>query len=41
MIFMVKDDVNTPAIFCRYPFLFNLDLKVGIFEIFAFIIKVP
>ncbi|KAM7413228.1 hypothetical protein PAMA_020550 [Pampus argenteus] len=35
----VEDDVNTPAIFCRYPFLFNLILKVAAFNIFAFIMK--
>ncbi|KAM7399396.1 hypothetical protein PAMP_018669 [Pampus punctatissimus] len=35
----VEDDVKTPAIFCRYPFLFNLVLKVAAFNIFAFIMK--
>ncbi|XP_044059535.1 probable E3 ubiquitin-protein ligase HERC6 isoform X2 [Siniperca chuatsi] len=35
----VEDDVNTPAIFCRYPFLFTLVCKVAIFNIFALIMK--
>lgn len=39
--FMVKEDVNMPAIFCRYPFLFTLDCKVAAFQIFAFTVKVP
>ncbi|XP_034025289.1 probable E3 ubiquitin-protein ligase HERC6 isoform X2 [Thalassophryne amazonica] len=35
----VKDDVNTPAIFCRYPFLLNLLCRVSVFNIYAQIIK--
>ncbi|XP_042342287.1 probable E3 ubiquitin-protein ligase HERC6 isoform X2 [Plectropomus leopardus] len=35
----VEDDENTPAIFCRYPFLFTLDCKVSVFNIFASIAK--
>ncbi|XP_071352005.1 probable E3 ubiquitin-protein ligase HERC6 [Trachinotus anak] len=35
----VEDDENTPAIFCRYPFLFNLVQKVAVFNISAFIMK--
>ncbi|XP_068565986.1 probable E3 ubiquitin-protein ligase HERC4 [Cebidichthys violaceus] len=35
----VEDDVNTPAIFCRYPFLFTLVCKVAVFNIFSSIIK--
>ncbi|XP_054456253.1 probable E3 ubiquitin-protein ligase HERC6 [Anoplopoma fimbria] len=35
----VEDDVNTPAIFCRYPFLFTLVCKVAIFKIFSSIEK--
>ncbi|XP_038548608.1 probable E3 ubiquitin-protein ligase HERC6 isoform X2 [Micropterus salmoides] len=35
----VEDDVNTPAIFCRYPFLFTLVCKVAVFNIFAVIMK--
>lgn len=35
----VEDDINTPAIFCRYPFLFNLVCKVLVFNVFAFIMK--
>ncbi|KAA8594211.1 hypothetical protein FQN60_005045, partial [Etheostoma spectabile] len=35
----VEDDVNTPAIFCRYPFLFTLVQKVGVFNIVANIRK--
>ncbi|XP_034405047.1 probable E3 ubiquitin-protein ligase HERC6 [Cyclopterus lumpus] len=37
----VEDDVSTPAIFCRYPFLLNLVCKVGIFNTFASIEKCP
>lgn len=39
MLSKVEDDQNTPAIFCRYPFLLNLVCKAGVFEIFAFIMK--
>ncbi|XP_070826622.1 probable E3 ubiquitin-protein ligase HERC6 [Chaetodon trifascialis] len=35
----LEDDDNTPAIFCRYPFLFNLVCKVQVFNVFAFIMK--
>ncbi|XP_035535912.1 probable E3 ubiquitin-protein ligase HERC6 [Morone saxatilis] len=35
----VEDDENTPAIFCRYPFLFNLVCKVDFFNTFAYITK--
>ncbi|XP_041797320.1 probable E3 ubiquitin-protein ligase HERC6 [Chelmon rostratus] len=35
----VKDDETTPAIFCRYPFLFNLVCKVVMFNVFAYITK--
>ncbi|XP_053176238.1 probable E3 ubiquitin-protein ligase HERC6 [Scomber japonicus] len=35
----MEDDDNTPAIFCRYPFLFNLVCKVSVFNIFADIMK--
>nr|XP_020455771.1 probable E3 ubiquitin-protein ligase HERC6 isoform X2 [Monopterus albus] len=31
----VEDDVNTPVIFCRYPFVFNLVCKVEVLNIFA------
>lgn len=36
----LKDDHNTPAIFCRYPFLFTLVCKVAVFNVFAVIMKV-
>ncbi|XP_039986682.1 probable E3 ubiquitin-protein ligase HERC6 [Xiphias gladius] len=35
----VEDDDNTPAIFCRYPFLFTLVCKAAFFNIFALIMK--
>ncbi|XP_031153119.1 E3 ISG15--protein ligase HERC5-like isoform X1 [Sander lucioperca] len=35
----VEDDVNTPTIFCRYPFLFTLVQKVAVFNTFAQIVK--
>ncbi|KAF7662154.1 hypothetical protein LDENG_00243780 [Lucifuga dentata] len=35
----LEDNVHTPAIFCRYPFLFNLIYKVAIFHEFARIVK--
>ncbi|XP_034721634.1 probable E3 ubiquitin-protein ligase HERC6 isoform X2 [Etheostoma cragini] len=35
----VEDDVDAPAIFCRYPFLFTLVQKVGVFNIVAFLRK--
>ncbi|XP_030261753.1 probable E3 ubiquitin-protein ligase HERC6 [Sparus aurata] len=35
----VEDDKNTPAIFCRYPFLFTLVRKVEVFNVFSFIMK--
>lgn len=38
--FSFKDDENTPAIFCRYPFLFTLVRKVEVFNVFSFIMKV-
>ncbi|KAG7480224.1 putative E3 ubiquitin-protein ligase HERC6 [Solea senegalensis] len=31
----MEDDINTPAIFCRYPFLFPLESKVALFDIYA------
>ncbi|XP_047449633.1 probable E3 ubiquitin-protein ligase HERC4 isoform X2 [Mugil cephalus] len=31
----IEDEENTPAIFCRYPFLFTLVCKVAIFNIVA------
>ncbi|KAF3847807.1 hypothetical protein F7725_020835 [Dissostichus mawsoni] len=34
-----EDDVNTPVIFCRYPFLFTLVQKVAVFNNYAFISK--
>ncbi|XP_076590481.1 putative E3 ubiquitin-protein ligase HERC4 [Chaetodon auriga] len=39
MFSKLEDDDNTPAIFCRYPFLFNLVCKVQVFNVFAFITK--
>ncbi|XP_031717112.1 probable E3 ubiquitin-protein ligase HERC6 [Anarrhichthys ocellatus] len=35
----VEDDVNTPAIFCRYPFLFTLVCKVTVFNIHSSLMK--
>ncbi|XP_029373906.1 probable E3 ubiquitin-protein ligase HERC6 isoform X2 [Echeneis naucrates] len=35
----VEDNEATPAIFCRYPFLFTLVRKVEVFEIYATIVK--
>ncbi|KAI3354346.1 hypothetical protein L3Q82_018869, partial [Scortum barcoo] len=35
----LEDEPNTPAIFCRYPFLFTLECKVAIFNIYAYITK--
>ncbi|XP_029923261.1 probable E3 ubiquitin-protein ligase HERC6 [Myripristis murdjan] len=35
----LEDDEHTPAIFCRYPFLFNLCCKMSIFNIHANISK--
>ncbi|KAM3615329.1 uncharacterized protein V6R79_000330 [Siganus canaliculatus] len=35
----VEDDVNTPAIFCRYPFIFNLSCKTAVFNIYGNITK--
>ncbi|XP_070685976.1 probable E3 ubiquitin-protein ligase HERC6 [Pempheris klunzingeri] len=35
----VEDDDNTPAIFCRYPFLFPLVCKATVFNVFAQIVK--
>ncbi|XP_075956095.1 putative E3 ubiquitin-protein ligase HERC6 isoform X2 [Anarhichas minor] len=35
----VEDDVDTPAIFCRYPFLFTLVCKVEVFNIHSSLIK--
>ncbi|KAM6931735.1 putative E3 ubiquitin-protein ligase HERC4 [Lycodopsis pacificus] len=35
----VEDDVDTPAIFCRYPFLFTLVCKVSVFNIHASFMK--
>ncbi|KAK5904604.1 hypothetical protein CesoFtcFv8_006147 [Champsocephalus esox] len=34
-----EDDVDTPVIFCRYPFLFTLVQKVAVFNHYAFISK--
>ncbi|XP_033953626.1 probable E3 ubiquitin-protein ligase HERC4 [Pseudochaenichthys georgianus] len=34
-----EDDVDTPVIFCRYPFLFTLVQKVAVFNYYAFISK--
>uniref|UniRef100_A0A3Q1F320 Probable E3 ubiquitin-protein ligase HERC6 n=1 Tax=Acanthochromis polyacanthus TaxID=80966 RepID=A0A3Q1F320_9TELE len=35
----VEDERNTPAIFCRYPFVFTLVCKVAVFNINAFLMK--
>ncbi|XP_067363614.1 probable E3 ubiquitin-protein ligase HERC6 isoform X1 [Channa argus] len=35
-----EDDVNTPVIFCRYPFLLTLVSKVSVFNVFAYTMKV-
>ncbi|KAK0149380.1 putative E3 ubiquitin-protein ligase HERC6 [Merluccius polli] len=35
----VEDEENTPAIFCRYPFVFNLICKLAIFNIHAAYLK--
>ncbi|XP_026171578.1 probable E3 ubiquitin-protein ligase HERC6 isoform X2 [Mastacembelus armatus] len=35
----VEDDKNTPAIFCRYPFLLTLICKVAVLNIFAYVTK--
>ncbi|KAI4815496.1 hypothetical protein KUCAC02_005638 [Chaenocephalus aceratus] len=34
-----EDDVDTPVIFCRYPFLFTLVQKAAVFNHYAFISK--
>ncbi|XP_030007491.1 probable E3 ubiquitin-protein ligase HERC6 [Sphaeramia orbicularis] len=34
-----EDDANTPAIFCRYPFLLTPICKVAVFNIFAYFTK--
>lgn len=33
--FLSKDGVNMPVIFCQFPFLFNLDCKVAVLNIFT------
>ncbi|XP_078023256.1 putative E3 ubiquitin-protein ligase HERC6 isoform X1 [Epinephelus lanceolatus] len=35
----MEDDENTPAIFCRYPFLFTLVCKMSVFNMFATVAK--
>uniref|UniRef100_A0A8C5H7Q1 Probable E3 ubiquitin-protein ligase HERC6 n=1 Tax=Gouania willdenowi TaxID=441366 RepID=A0A8C5H7Q1_GOUWI len=35
----LEDNDDTPAIFCRYPFVFTLACKVGLFNISAYITK--
>ncbi|XP_027135920.1 probable E3 ubiquitin-protein ligase HERC6 isoform X1 [Larimichthys crocea] len=35
----VEDDEHTPAIFCRYPFLFPLECKMVVFNVFSYITK--
>ncbi|KAM9359120.1 putative E3 ubiquitin-protein ligase HERC4 [Symphorus nematophorus] len=35
----VEDDIHTPAIFCRYPFLFTFTWKAEVFNYFALIKK--
>lgn len=35
LTFVSNDGVNTPVIFCQFPFLFNLDCKVAILNIFT------
>lgn len=39
-LLVLKDDVNTPAIFCRYPFLLTLLHKVAVFNFCAATVKV-
>lgn len=40
LIIFLKDDEHTPAIFCRYPFLFTLECKMVVFNVFSYITKV-